>query len=876
LMLLVMRLGVTLAGLVAATAMGMGAASAADYSDSHLMDDAIFDNVNSMSEQQIRDFINSRPSSCLAISGAAFPEPITYWQYGGNVDAARVIYNAAHYNDINPQVILAELQKEQTLITRTSCFDGAGNDVRNKALGMGCFDGQPCPTPAYAGFHQQVMKGAWVLGFARQRAVGNVNWGDNGSIVYGGPWTEGNRAACLTCTSVYRDGYWNLDGQSIKMETAATASLYRYTPHLGQSFPSVFEGWFGSVRVPTYAWSVVSQTYSKGSTQITSTDKETITLVAKNTGNLTWTNTGAHPVRLGTSGPIDRGSAFYDPSWSSAVRPANLTESSVAPGANGTFTFTIQAPRPGNYTERFNLVAEGAAWFGDPGMYFSFSVNPAGYGAQWVSDTMPTALNANATQSVTVTMKNTGNVTWWKAGYAPAKLGTYGHNSVFADSSWESPARADLMNEASVAPGANATFTFTMRAPNVAEPVSDNFRMVIEGWAWVDDAFAKTVSVIGPYTATAATPMVNVTVPAGDYVDQTLSFTNVGTATWSNSGSVPVKLGLAGQYGRTSSAFRASTWAGDSRPDILNEASVAPSATGTFNLRLRAPMQTGTYTETFAPVAEGIAWVKAPVTFTITVVPATYSWQVVSQAYGAGAAVSPGQVQTVTLVAKNTGNTTWHNTSTDSFPIRVATSNPRSRTSAFYDSSWLSAARPTALQESSVAPGANGTFTFQVLAPASGSNYHEYFSLVAEGVAWFNDPGMYFNFDLISSYSWQLMSQSYSLGNINIAPLGTETVTLMAKNTGASTWYNSGPLVMKLATSSPRNRSSKFYAPSWPGTTRAAVLQESSVAPGANGTFSFIVQAPAISGRYSEPFSLVLEGLTWLNDPGAYFDFNVQ
>jgi hypothetical protein len=80
LMLLVMRLGVTLAGLVAATAMGMGAASAADYSDSHLMDDAIFDNVNSMSEQQIRDFINSRPSSCLAISGAAFPEPITYWQ----------------------------------------------------------------------------------------------------------------------------------------------------------------------------------------------------------------------------------------------------------------------------------------------------------------------------------------------------------------------------------------------------------------------------------------------------------------------------------------------------------------------------------------------------------------------------------------------------------------------------------------------------------------------------------------------------------------------------------------------------------------------------------------------------------------------------
>jgi hypothetical protein len=91
-----LRLGLSMLGLVAATIMGATSVYAADYSNSHLMDDPIFDNVNSMSEQQIRDFINSRPTSCLATSGAIFPEPITYWQYGGNVDAARVIYNAAH------------------------------------------------------------------------------------------------------------------------------------------------------------------------------------------------------------------------------------------------------------------------------------------------------------------------------------------------------------------------------------------------------------------------------------------------------------------------------------------------------------------------------------------------------------------------------------------------------------------------------------------------------------------------------------------------------------------------------------------------------------------------------------------------------------
>ncbi len=410
-----LQLGLSLVGLVVATIVTSHGAWAADYSNSHLMDDGIFDNVNSMSEQQIRDFINSRPSSCLATSGAIFPEPITYWQYGSNVDAARVIYNAAHYNDLNPQVILATLQKEQTLITRTNCSDGSV-DVRNKAMGQGCFEGQPCPTAAYAGFHQQVMKGAWQLKFNKERANGNVEWGDNGSIVYDGPWTTGNRKGCSTCSNIYRDGYWTIDGQSVLMETGATAAFYRYTPHLGQALPGIFENWFGSVIVPRYGWQIVSQSYSKGSTQIGATDKETITLVAKNTGTITWTNSGAHPVRLGTNGPQDRGSAFYDPSWSGPVRAADLTESSVAPGANGTFSFVVQAPGPGTYQERFNLVAEGAAWFPDLGMYFGFTVTPATYGAEVVSDTFPTSMNSGATQSVTLRLKNCGNVRWWKTG----------------------------------------------------------------------------------------------------------------------------------------------------------------------------------------------------------------------------------------------------------------------------------------------------------------------------------------------------------------------------------------------------------------------------------------------------------------------------
>jgi hypothetical protein len=227
------------------------------FSDELMMDDTVFDAVNSMNEAQIRDFINtSHAGSCLQTSGAIFPEPIDYFTYkdglsgrpNNPVDAARVIFLASQYSGINPQVVLATLQKEQTLITRTDCLEHpSGIDSRNKAMGMGCPDSGPCPAPAYAGFQQQVMKGAWQLAFNRQRSVGNTTWGDNGGITYYGYMTKGTFKRCDTCASIFYDGYSSplIDGQSIFISNGPTASFYTYTPHLHQALPGIFEGWFG-------------------------------------------------------------------------------------------------------------------------------------------------------------------------------------------------------------------------------------------------------------------------------------------------------------------------------------------------------------------------------------------------------------------------------------------------------------------------------------------------------------------------------------------------------------------------------------------------------------------------------------------------------
>ncbi|MFI5240692.1 MAG: hypothetical protein ACHQUB_03215 [Candidatus Saccharimonadia bacterium] len=634
-----------------------GRVQAADYSQNLLMDDAVFNNVGSLNATQIQTFLNgsdgrmSSASTCLATYQTPnFYWDGTAWHYGdsssgtsawntsygpANISAAQAIYQAAQLWGINPEVIIATIEKEESLVSGTSC-DGWRY---SSSMGYGCPDSGGC-NPTYAGFTKQVLWGAYQLEFGQQRSYGNIHWDGDETIKYYGYMTTGNRARCGAvggaCSSadtqlIYYDGNATIDNQTVYMTNGATASLYTYTPHLGNSTPRIFEQWFGPAILPTYSWSIVSQTYGAGSLEMVAGTKQTVTLVAQNTGSATWVNNGANPAKLGTTGPNDRTSNFYDSSWPAPNRPAVMTEPSVASGQNGTFTFTVDAPTtPGTYYERFNLLSEGVTWFNDPGMYFTFKVDPI-----------------------------------------------------------------------------------------------------------------------------------------------------------------------------------------------------------------------------------------------------TYAWSIVSQTYNNGSInMSPGQSAILTVIAKNTGNVAW--TNSGSFPVKLAPVAPEYRQSAFYDSSWPSPTRTALLTESSVAPGQNGTFSFKVNVPPIGGLVQERFSLVAEGYAWFNDPGMYFTINITNGYQWQIVSQIYSDGTPNIGAGQSENLTVVAKNTGTATWHNTGAFLVKLATDNPHDRTSLFATPAWPAPTRASTMTEASVVPGQNGTFTFPITAPTKTGIYLEYLNLVDEGYTWFNDPGMYFYLNVQ
>ncbi len=267
-------------------------ASAATFNNGDVIDDGVFDNYNSMSASQINNFLNNFPNSCISPnSGFQAIDPTGYspsggFSYGNFTTAGQVLYDAAQAYNLNPQVLLVTLQKEQSLVSGGSgiCNNSSQNQYA-AAVGYGCPDGgtsysysnvnlyerngvmvtnvgSTCVnTSAKVGFTQQIIRAAWLLKFGEQRSQGNINWAeihgnwnnsDDPKSCYGGPMTQGTFQICPNGPKTYYDGYDSRDGTSVYLQNGATAALYWYTPHFSgnQSFFNLFTSWFGSTYYP--------------------------------------------------------------------------------------------------------------------------------------------------------------------------------------------------------------------------------------------------------------------------------------------------------------------------------------------------------------------------------------------------------------------------------------------------------------------------------------------------------------------------------------------------------------------------------------------------------------------------------------------------
>ena len=235
------------------------ALTGSSFEPGNIISDQHFFDSQAMDEAAIQQFLVSKVPTCSSSSAqpclksyrldtttrAAVTGVCDAYQGAAAELASRIVAKVAQACGINPQVLLATLQKEEGLITSVSPSAG----MYKIAMGYGCPDTFVCDTHFY-GFYNQVYRAAWQF---KQYTMSPSSWrykvGAN-AIQYN------PKASC---------------GSSIVTITnQATANLYNYTPYqpnaqalnnLGgtgdgcssygnRNFWFYFNNWFGPSTIP--------------------------------------------------------------------------------------------------------------------------------------------------------------------------------------------------------------------------------------------------------------------------------------------------------------------------------------------------------------------------------------------------------------------------------------------------------------------------------------------------------------------------------------------------------------------------------------------------------------------------------------------------
>lgn len=239
------------------------AAPVVGFNSGNIIDDFVFTNASTMDPDQIQRFLNSKVPTCdtwgtqpsefgggtRAQWGTArgTPPPYTCLKdyYEGGKSAAQIIYSAAQDYQINPQILIVLLQKEQSLVTDTWPL----STQYRTATGYGCPDTAPCDSQYY-GLTNQIRKSALMF-----RSILNSSPTWYTPYILGSNYIQYNpQASC--------------GGSVVNIENRSTQALYNYTPYQpnqaaldagygsappcgaygNRNFYLYFTDWFGTVR----------------------------------------------------------------------------------------------------------------------------------------------------------------------------------------------------------------------------------------------------------------------------------------------------------------------------------------------------------------------------------------------------------------------------------------------------------------------------------------------------------------------------------------------------------------------------------------------------------------------------------------------------
>jgi hypothetical protein len=179
------------------------AALGATFDPTKIISDDNMRAYDCLSQSDIQAFLDTQKGPLKSL--------VTTDYAGTSKPAAQIIAEACKQWKISPKVMLTMLQKEQSLLTRTSLLA----NTLSRAIGAGCPGG---PTNKYPGFGQQMWYGA--------RLLDGYGEGKNGSTIalWKAPYT------------VVNDIYVK-PNVSVKTANVATYKLFIYNPSIGAKTP---------------------------------------------------------------------------------------------------------------------------------------------------------------------------------------------------------------------------------------------------------------------------------------------------------------------------------------------------------------------------------------------------------------------------------------------------------------------------------------------------------------------------------------------------------------------------------------------------------------------------------------------------------------
>ena len=277
------------------------AAKATDFNPGRIIDDVIFYNANTMTVDEIQQFMDSHLPACdmwgtgssagrvVNETGYVMPAGSTNADYArkrkeagntryheppyvcvnkyyenpethetlyetngivkeGMLSAAQIIYNEAQKYSINPQVLLVLIKKESYVWGDTWPLKWEYNSV----TGYGCPDTAPC-NANYYGFYNQVHMAAFQFNRYKEH---NYEYNYHPGMV----------------NTIYYSPNYSCGAKQVYIENMATASLYIYTPYVpndaalanypgtsycgsygNRNFFMYFNEWFGNTYIDNYS-----------------------------------------------------------------------------------------------------------------------------------------------------------------------------------------------------------------------------------------------------------------------------------------------------------------------------------------------------------------------------------------------------------------------------------------------------------------------------------------------------------------------------------------------------------------------------------------------------------------------------------------------